>query len=120
MSRLLKGILIGFGIGIGIALFIALMRSEEMRHQLRTRYDGLRKFLPESEQLKQSGQQVAERVSQTASKLKESAQQVVTKVRETGSTPGDIAQQSAGEVKQTGQDIVGTIDETTKSMQQGE
>src|SRR5437588_13030408 len=112
MSRLLRGVLIGLGISVGIALFIALMRNEEMRRQLRARYEGLRRSLPDSELLKQTGRQVAERVSQTASQLKESAQQAATKVRETVSAPGDLAKQSASEVHQTGQDVADDIDQS--------
>ena len=80
MSRLLRGVLIGLGIVVGIGVFIAMMRNEEMRRQLRTRYEGLRNSLPKSEQLKQAGQQVAARVSKTADQLKGSAQQAATKV----------------------------------------
>jgi len=85
MSHLLRGVLIGLGISIGIGVLVALMRNDEMRRQLRVRYEGLRNSLLDSEQLNQTGQQVAGRVSRAAGQLKESAQQAVTKVRETAS-----------------------------------
>lgn len=70
MNRYLKGILVGLGIGVSIGLLIALMLGEETRRQLRERFEKLRGSLAENEQLKQSGQQVVARFSQTASKLK--------------------------------------------------
>ena len=120
MSRLLKGVLVCLVMGIGIGVFIALMRNEEMRRQLRVRYEGLRNALPDSTQLKQTGQQVAERISQRADQLKESVQQAATKVRGIGSTPDDLVHQSASEVHQTEQDVVGTIDQSVQPVQQGE
>ena len=85
MNRLLGGILVGLGLGVGIALgIVVVLRNEEMRRQLRACYEDLRKSLPDREQLKQTGQQAASRVSQTAGQLKESAQQAATKVREAG------------------------------------
>jgi len=81
MNRLLGGILVGLGLGVDIALVIVVMRNEEMRRRLRTRYEDLRKSLPDGEQLKLTWQQVAARASGTAGQLKESAQQSATKVQ---------------------------------------
>ncbi len=116
MGRFLNGVLVGVGIGI----LVAPMRGEEMRRLVRERFEELRGSLPENEQLKQAGQQVTSRVSQTGSNLKDYAQQATSKVKETGSTLGDQAQQSASEVKQTGQDIASTTKQTTRSVKQGE
>lgn len=116
MGRFLNGVLIGVGIGI----LVAPMRGEEMRRLVRERFEELRGSLPENEQLKQAGQQVTSRVSQTRSKLKDSAQQAASQVKETGSTLGDLAQQSASEVKQTGQDIASTTKQTSRSVKPGE
>ena len=60
------------------------------------RLDELRSSLPDREQLKQTGQQVAARASQTASTLKEAAQQTATKAAST-------ARQATTPLKQGGQ-----------------
>ena len=98
MGRFLNGVLVGVGIG----MLVAPMRGEEMRRLVRERFEELRGSLPENEQLKQAGQQVTSRVSQTRSKLK------------------DYSQQATSQVKQTGQDIASTTKQTTQSMKQGE
>jgi hypothetical protein len=120
MNRFLGGILVGLGLGGVIALLIIVMRNEEMQRQLQARYEGLRGALPSGEQMKQTGQQVAGRVSQVAGQLKESAQQAVSKVRESGGDSGDLAQQSSGEVQQAEQDVAGTLEQATPSAQQDE
>jgi len=116
MGRFLNGVLLGVGIG----MLVAPMRGEEMRRLVRERFEELRGSLPENEQLRQAGQQVSSRVSQTSGNLKDYTQQTASKVKETGSTLGDLAQQSANEVKQTGQDIASTTKQTTRSVKQGE
>ena len=116
MGRFLNGVLVGVGIG----LLVAPMQGEDMRRLVRERFEELRSSLPENEQLKQAGQQVASRVSQTGSKLKDYRQQAASKIKGTGSTLGDLAQQSASEVQQTGQDIASTTKQTTRSVKQGE
>src|SRR5256714_10701734 len=116
MGRFLNGILLGVGIG----MLVAPMRGEEMRRLVRERFEELRGSLPENEQLRQAGQQVSSRVSQTGSNLKGYTHQAASKAKETGSTLGDLAQQSASEVKQTGQDIASTTKQTTRSVKQGE
>jgi hypothetical protein len=54
-----------------------------MQRLLRERLNDLSGSLPDKEQLKQTGPQVAARASQTASTLKDAAQQTVTKVAST-------------------------------------
>jgi gas vesicle protein len=116
MGRFLNGVLVGVGIG----LLVAPMKGEEMRHLVRERYEELRSGLPDNEQLKQAGQQIAAGVSQTASQLKDYTQQAVSKAKDTGSSLGDLAQQATREVKQTGQDVASTTKKTAQSMKQGE
>ena len=71
MNRFPKGFFVGAGIGLIVVLvvLIVLSRDENMRRLARERLERLRSSLPESEQLKRSGQQVAARVSETASQL---------------------------------------------------
>jgi gas vesicle protein len=120
MSRLQQGVLVGVGISLLVALLILLMRSEEMRRKLSKRFEELQNALPEREQLKQSGQQVTARVSQTASKVKDAAQEAATKVRETGSALGDRVQQSGSRVRQLRQDVVRTTTQAVPSGEQSE
>jgi gas vesicle protein len=114
MGRLMNGVLIGIGIG----LLVAPMKGEEMRRLVSQRYEELRSSLPDNEQLKQAGQQVASGVSQTASKVKDYAQQATSQVKTAGSNVGDLTQQATGEVKNTAQDIVSTTKQTATSMKQ--
>ena|SRR3989440_4439890 len=122
MNRFPKGFLVGVAIGLVVVLvgLIVLARDEKMRRLARERLEGLRSSLPESEQLKRSGQQVAARVSETASQLKDTAQQAAAKVRETGSALGDLVQQSASQVKQTGEDVASTIKQTATTAEQSD
>ncbi len=108
MGRFLNGVLVGLGIG----LLVAPMKGEEMRRLVRERYEELRSTLPDNEQLKQAGQQMA-------SQVKDYAQQAATQVKATGSNLGDLAQQAAREVKQTGQDVASTTKNAVTSAQQG-
>src|SRR5437588_7684005 len=114
MGRFPKGVFIGIGIG----LLVAPMKGEEMRRLVSQRYEELRSRLPDNEQLKQAGQQVAAGVSETASKVKDYAQQATSQVKTAGSNVGDLAQQATREVKQTGQDIASTTKQTATSMKQ--
>jgi len=109
MGRFFRGLLVGTGIG----LLIAPMRGEDMRRLLRERYMELRSSLPDNEQLRQAGQQLASGVSQTANTLKDYSQQAASKMKETGSSLSDLGQQAkqrtTQEVKQTGQETINTI-----------
>ena len=115
MGRFLNGVLIGVGIG----LLVAPMKGEEMRRLLSQRYEELRRNLPDNEQLKQVGQQVATATTQMAGQLKGYAQQAASQVKATGSSLGDLAQQAAGDVKQTGQDVASTTKQAATSLKQG-
>src|SRR5437588_12995882 len=114
MGRFLNGVLVGIGIG----LLVAPMKGEEMRHLASERYEELRSRLPDTEQLKQAGQQVASGVSQTTSQVKDYAQQAASQVKATASNVGDLTQQAAKEVKHTGQNIASTTKQTATSMRQ--
>jgi gas vesicle protein len=114
MNKFVTGLLVGVGIG----LIFAPMRGEEMRKLLKERFQEMRGYLPENEQLNQYVQKVSERVSQTGSDLKDYAQQAASKVKETGSNLGDLAQQATSSVKQTGQDVADTTKQATKSAKQ--
>jgi gas vesicle protein len=114
MNSFVKGILVGVGIG----LVVAPMRGDEMRRLLSERFEEMRGYLPENEQMNQYVQQVTDRVSQTSSDLKDYAQQAVSKVKETGSNLGDLAQQATTTVKQTGQDVAGTTKQAASSAKQ--
>jgi gas vesicle protein len=92
MGRFLNGLLIGVGIG----MLVAPMKGEEMQRLVRQRLDELRNSLPDNEQIKQTGQQVAAHASQTASTLKNAAQSTATKVAST-------AKQATTPLRQSGQ-----------------
>jgi gas vesicle protein len=109
MDRFFRGLLIGVGVG----LLVAPMRGEDMRHLISERYTDLRNALPNNEQLRQTGQQFAAGVSQTASQLKDYSQQAASKVKDTSSSLSDMAkqatQQTSQNVKQTGRETMNTI-----------
>jgi len=115
MKRFVRGMLIGIGIG----MLVAPMKGEEMRRLVRERFEELRGYLPENEQLNQYVQQVSDRVSQTSNVLKDYAQQAVSKVKDTGSTLGDLAQKSTQQVKQAGQNVADTTRQTVAAVKQG-
>src|SRR5438552_2964564 len=115
MGRLMNGVLIGVGIG----LLVAPMKGEEMRRLVSERYEELRSSLPDNEQLKQAGQQVASGVSQTTSQVKDYAQQAASQMKTAGSNVGDLAQQATREVKHSAQDIASTTKQTATSTRQG-
>jgi len=115
MKHFVRGMLLGVGIG----MLVAPMKGEEMRNLLRQRFEEMRGYLPENEQLNQYVQQVSDRVSQTSGTLKDYAQQAVSKVKDTGNTLGDLAQKSTQEVKQTSQDVADTTKQTVTSAKQG-
>jgi gas vesicle protein len=101
MGRFLNGVLIGIGIG----MLVAPMRGEEMQRLVRERLDQLRGSLPDTEQLKQTGQQVATRASQTASTLKDAAQQTATQLASTAkqaTTPLKQGRQTSTTTSDTG------------------
>ena len=114
MKHFVRGMLVGVGIG----MLVAPMRGEEMRNLLRQRFEEMRGYLPENEQLNQYVQQVSDRVTQTSGTLKDYAQQAVSKVKDTGNTLGDLAQKSTQQVKQASQDVADTTKQTVTSAKQ--
>src|SRR5438093_718548 len=114
MNSFVKGILVGVGIG----LVVAPMRGDEMRRLLSERFDEMRGYLPENEQMNQYVQQVTDRVSQTSSDLKGYAQQAASKVKETSGSLSDLAQQATSSVKQTGQAVADTTKQAASSAKQ--
>ncbi|HLH61926.1 MAG TPA: hypothetical protein VKV20_09595 [Ktedonobacteraceae bacterium] len=114
MNSFFKGVLVGVGVG----LLVAPMRGEEMRNLLRERFEELRGYLPENEQLNQYVQQVSSSVSQTSSNLKSYAQQAAAKMKDTGMGLGELAQKATNDVKQTGQDVAQTTKQATQSAKQ--
>ncbi|MBV9227710.1 MAG: YtxH domain-containing protein [Chloroflexi bacterium] len=112
MNSFLKGVLLGVGIG----LLVAPMKGEEMRNLLAERFNEAKGYLPENEQWNTYGQQVSNRLSQTAGTLKDYAQQAASTVKSGASNLSDIAQNAASAVKQTGQDVADTTRQNVKSM----
>jgi gas vesicle protein len=115
MKHFVRGMIVGVGIG----MLVAPMKGEEMRNLLRQRFEEMRGYLPENEQLNQYVQQVSDRVSQTSGVLKDYAQQAASKVKDTGSTLSDLAQKSTQQVKQASQDVADTTKQTVTSAKQG-
>jgi gas vesicle protein len=111
MNSFIKGVLVGVGVG----LIVAPMRGEEMRRLLGQRFQEVRGYLPENEQVNQYVQQVSDRVSQSSSVLKDYAQQAAGKVKDTSSSLSDLAQKATSNVKQTGQDVADTTKQAASS-----
>jgi|SRR5947209_15578390 len=114
MNSFLKGVLVGVGIG----MIVAPMRGDEMRRLLGERFQELRGYLPENEQVNQYVQQVSGRVSQASSDLKDYAQQAASKVKETSGTLGDLAQQATAKVRDTGSSLGDIGQRATQRVQQ--
>src|ERR1051326_3793932 len=114
MNSFIRGML--FGVGIG--LLVAPMRGEEMRQLVAERFQELRGYLPENEQLNQYVQQVSDRVSQASGNLSDLAQQAASRVRDTGSQLGSLGKQATTEVRQTAQDTTDTAKQAVKSAKQ--
>jgi gas vesicle protein len=114
----MKGFFRGMLVGVGVGLLIAPMRGEDMRNVLRQRFEELRGYLPENDQLNQYVQQVSSSVSQTSSNLKSYAQQAAARMKDTGSGLGELAQKATNDVKQTGQDVAQTTKQTAQSAKQ--
>ncbi len=111
MNNFFKGIL--FGVGVG--LLVAPMRGEEMRKLLNERFNELRGYIPENDQLDAYKQQVTDRVSQTASTLKDYAQQAATTVKTSADNLSTIAQNAASTVKNTSSDVANTTKHAVNS-----
>ncbi len=114
MNNFVKGVLVGVGIG----LLVAPMRGEETRRVLSQRFQELRGYLPENDQVNLYMSQVSSRVSQASSDLGDLAQQAAGKVKDTGSSLGDLAQQAAGKVKDTGNSLGNLAQQATSTVKQ--
>ena len=114
----MKSFIRGMLVGVGVGLLIAPMRGQDMRNVLRQRFEELRGYLPENDQLNQYVQQVSSSVSQTSSNLKSYAQQAAARMKDTGSGLGELAQKATNDVKQTGQDVAQTTKQTAQSAKQ--
>jgi gas vesicle protein len=111
MNNFFKGILLGAGVG----LLIAPMKGEEMRRMLSERFNELRGYLPENEQIAVYKNQISSRVNQTAGTLKDYAQQAATTAKGSASNLSGIMQGAKSEVKNTGKDIADTTQDTLNS-----
>lgn len=112
MNNFFKGILVGVGVG----LLVAPMRGEEMRNLVSSRFNELRGYLPENEQLNQYTQQISSTVNQGASNLKTYAQQAADTVKSSASNLNNIAQNAASTAKQTGQNVADTTKQAASSV----
>ncbi len=115
MNGFLKGVLLGVGVG----LLVAPIKGEEMRTLLAQRFEEVRGYLPENEQLTHYTQQVSNRVSQTASNFKDYAQQAASTVKDSASNLSGIAQNAASDAKQTGRDVADTAKQAAQSNKVG-
>jgi gas vesicle protein len=114
----MKSFIRGMLVGVGVGLLIAPMRGQDMRNLLRERFEDLRGYLPENDQLNQYMQQVSGSVTQTSSNLKSYAQQAAARMRDTGSGLGELAQKATNDVKQTSQDVAQTTKQAAQSAKQ--
>jgi gas vesicle protein len=119
MGKFINGVLVG----LGITLLVTPKTGKEMRQLVAERFRYLRGIPPENEELKQSVQQMAERVQEV--------QQQATRAAQMGSTAQSYAQQtarSAGSVQedlgnlaqQVGTDVPSTQSGATRPTQQNQ
>lgn len=114
----MKSFIRGMLVGVGVGLLVAPMRGQDMRNLLRERFEDLRGYLPENDQLNQYVQQVSDSVTQTSSNLKSYAQQAAARMKDTGSGLGELAQKATNDVKQTSQDVAQTTKQAAQSAKQ--
>ena len=114
----MKSFVRGMLVGVGVGLLIAPMKGEDMRNLLRERFEELRGYLPENDQLNQYMQQVPNSVSQTSSNLKSYAQEAAARMKDTGSGLGELAQKATNDVKQTSQNVAQTTKQAAQSAKQ--
>ena len=91
MNRRITGLLIAV-VAVGTSL-IVLLRAEKPRRFLQARFEQVRDVLPEPEQVRQSAQHMATRVSHLASNAKGTTEQAMSKVKYTGSDLAEKAKQ---------------------------
>jgi gas vesicle protein len=102
MNRRVTGLLIGVGVGALTGLVVLLLRGEKPRRFLQARLRQVRGAIPKPEQVQQSAQQVATRVSQLAGNAKDTTQQVMQKAMQTGSDLGEKVKELTPVGKQNG------------------
>ena len=83
----------GVMVGLGISLLVAPMKGEEMQRLLMERFRYLRGIPPENEQIRQSLQEVAERVQtahETAERAAQMGNEMENYVQQTASTVDEV------------------------------
>src|SRR5689334_24578318 len=83
MKRTITGLLVG-AVAVVTSLIIVL-RAEKPRRYLQARFEQIRSALPGQEQVWQSAQHMALRISHLANGAKGTTEQAITKVKQTGS-----------------------------------
>jgi hypothetical protein len=91
MNRRITGLLMAV-VAVGTSM-IVLLRAEKPRRFLQARVGQVRGALPGSQQVRQSAQQIATRVSHLASDAKGTTGQAMNKVKQTGSDLAEKAKQ---------------------------
>ena len=91
MNRRIIGLLMAV-VAVGTSLFV-LLRAERPRRYLQARFEQLRGVLPGPEQIQQSAQQLASRVSHLARDAKGTTEQAMNKVKYTSSDLAEKAKQ---------------------------
>src|SRR5258706_11850889 len=91
MNRRITGLLMAV-VAVGTSL-IVLLRLEKPRRFLQARFEQVRGVLPGPEQVRQSAQQLATRVSHLTSDAKGTTEQAMNKVKHTGSDLAEKARQ---------------------------
>src|SRR5438132_1217234 len=91
MNRRITGLLMA--VVAVVTSLIVLLRAEKPRRFLQARVEQVRGVLPGPQQVRQSAQQVATRVSHLTSDAKGTTQQTMNKVKHTGSDLAEKAKQ---------------------------
>jgi gas vesicle protein len=98
----------GVMVGMGVSLLFAPMTGEDLRHLVVERFRYLRGIPPENEELKQSLQEMAERL-QTAQQIADRAAQMGTEmenyVERTASTVDEVEDELQQLAEQAGVDV---------------
>src|SRR5690349_10791840 len=100
MNRRIAGLLMAV-VAVGTSL-IVLLRAEKPRRFLQARFEQVRDVLPEPDQVRQSAQHMATRVSHLASDAKGTTEQAMSKVKHTGSDLAEKAKQLTAVGNQNG------------------
>jgi hypothetical protein len=100
MKRRTTGLLVAI-VAVVTSLIIVL-RAEKPRRYLQARWEQVRGVLPEPQQVRQSAQQIATRVSHLANGAKGPTQQAITRVKQTGNDLAEKAKQLTAAGRQNG------------------